>query len=82
MRVVPTHELKFIDIEDDAAELPSISDPIYIYKEGEEVTLVDLYSTDDDNILGKYLITGIKQEIYMGLEGDQVITFFIKKINK
>lgn len=81
MKIEPTHTMRFECENEDM--LPEVRDPVYIYKEGDEIHMEDLYEKDDDKILiGDFKVVDVKHTLQVGFDGDQEIIVFLERIEE
>ena len=73
------HILKF-ECEDESILLPPLTNPIYIYKEGDKFTYTDL--TQDEPKPQTFEVLDVKRNIEEYLIGEQIITAFVKEIKE
>ena len=82
MKLNAEHFIEFIVEGNESIELPPVSDPVYIYTEGDIIVSYPvLYDKDDKTKqISKFEVTAVEHEIYDSGVGEQVIKVYVKKI--
>ena len=83
MELTPTHRIVF-KCENDDYELllQDIINPVYIYTEGDEITIQDILSIEGDLPEAiTFEVTDVKNKVFVNLSGEQEIEVYVTKIN-
>jgi len=82
MQIVQDHKIEFKLADDEDRELPTIENPIFTYKEGDEFTHISFKEGekegDEEILYNKYRVTSIKHEL--SFIGEQTVVVGIEKV--
>ncbi len=84
MELTPTHRIVF-KYENDDYELllQDIINPVYIYTEGDEITIQDILAVEGtlpESIT--FEVTDVKYKVFVNLSGEQEIEVYVTKVNE
>ena len=76
MRIVAEHGINFKIEGEPKTYIPPINDPIYIYKEGDEVVV---YPIEEEGKPTTFIVTKIEHSLYDVGMGEQGIVMHVKR---